>query len=239
MLRWAFLALPFQMRQRRRSTSSTITAFAATRAGCSVDRALAICFRCCSRMAMWNQSRIGGSATPASARMRRSPGQPSVKAVNAVSSVRPTASRFRRISTSMSVSALATAPKTWRPPDSVSTLPTRTSRCRSPSSQLTDEGRIQGDHDRRGRRSRLGRGTIPKRLAGPQERGGARSQGPFRRRPGTFAPAQSAAVTVGHQGGEMRLKLVQLRCRSAMRWPVDARPRSRHTRHSEIEEVVS
>jgi hypothetical protein len=31
MLRWAFFALPFQMRQRRRSTSATIVAFAVTR----------------------------------------------------------------------------------------------------------------------------------------------------------------------------------------------------------------
>ena len=36
----------------------------------------------------------------------------------------------------MSVLTFATAPKTCRPPDSVSTLPIRTSRCRSPSSQL-------------------------------------------------------------------------------------------------------
>jgi hypothetical protein len=36
----------------------------------------------------------------------------------------------------MSVSALVTAPKTWRPPSTVSTLPTRTSKWRSPSSQL-------------------------------------------------------------------------------------------------------
>jgi hypothetical protein len=48
-------------------------------------------------MAMRNQSRIGGPAAPASARMPPSPRQPSVKAVNAVFSVRPTASRFRRI----------------------------------------------------------------------------------------------------------------------------------------------
>jgi hypothetical protein len=52
-----------------------------------------------------------------------------------VSSARPTASRLRQISTLMSVSALATALKTWRPPDFVSTLPTLTSKCRSPSSQ--------------------------------------------------------------------------------------------------------
>ena len=37
MLIWASLALPFHSRQRRRSTSSTITVFAATRAASSVD----------------------------------------------------------------------------------------------------------------------------------------------------------------------------------------------------------
>ena len=37
-----------------------------------------------------NQSSIGGAVTPASARMRRSPGQPSMKAVSAVSPVLPT-----------------------------------------------------------------------------------------------------------------------------------------------------
>ena len=79
---------------------------------------------------------IGGVVTPASARIDRRPGQPSVNAVTSVSAVRPTASRLRRISTAMSVSALATAPNTCRPPSAVSTLPTRTSRCRSPSSRL-------------------------------------------------------------------------------------------------------
>src|ERR1700712_212246 len=42
-----------------------------------------------------NQSRIGSSVMPASARMRRSPEHPSVKAVSIVSSVRPTASGLR------------------------------------------------------------------------------------------------------------------------------------------------
>src|SRR3954470_13836994 len=59
MLIWASLALPFHSRQCRRSTSATITAFAATRAGSSADRPPAICARCCSRMPMWNQSIIG------------------------------------------------------------------------------------------------------------------------------------------------------------------------------------
>src|SRR3954465_13864274 len=48
--------------------------------------------------------------------MRRSPGQPSVNAVSTVPSVRPTASRLRRIRPARSVSVFATAPKTCRPP---------------------------------------------------------------------------------------------------------------------------
>src|SRR3954453_11127030 len=51
-----------------------IIAFAAPRAGSSSDSTPATSFRRCSRMAMWNQSSIGGAVTPASARMRRSPG---------------------------------------------------------------------------------------------------------------------------------------------------------------------
>jgi hypothetical protein len=82
------------------------------------------------------QSKIGAVVTPASARMRRSLEQPSVNAVKAVCSVRQTASRLRLISTFRSDSALARAPKTCRPPNFVSTLPMRTSRCRSAFSQL-------------------------------------------------------------------------------------------------------
>src|SRR5580693_4712703 len=66
-VRRAFLALPFQIRQCRRSTSATIAAFACIRPGVSVDNPLVACFACCSRMAMWNQSAIGGFWQPASA----------------------------------------------------------------------------------------------------------------------------------------------------------------------------
>ena len=59
-----------------------------------------------------------------------------MNAASAVLSVRPTASRPRRISAPRSVSVFATAPKTCRRPVVVSTLPIRTSNCRSPSSQL-------------------------------------------------------------------------------------------------------
>src|ERR671932_308043 len=58
----ASVALPFHNRQRRRSTSPTITAFAAARSGPSGDKPPATCVRCCNRMARWNQSKIGSSA---------------------------------------------------------------------------------------------------------------------------------------------------------------------------------
>ena len=77
----------------------------------------------------------GNGAAPPTGIDRR-PGQPSVNAVTSVSSVRLTARRLCRISAEMSVTAFATAPNTCRPPLAVSTFPTRTSRCRSPSSRL-------------------------------------------------------------------------------------------------------
>src|SRR3954454_18345029 len=49
-----------------------------------------------------NQSSIGASVTPTSARMRRRPAHPSVNALSTVSAVRPMASRLRRISILMS-----------------------------------------------------------------------------------------------------------------------------------------
>ena len=52
MLRLAFLALPFQMRQRRRLTSSTITVFACILPGQSAGKPLAVCAACCTRIAM-------------------------------------------------------------------------------------------------------------------------------------------------------------------------------------------
>src|SRR4051794_4072855 len=59
-----------------------------------------------------NQSRNGGSVTPASSRIERSPEQPSVKAVNSVLAVLPTSARPRWISTSIAVSVLAMAANT-------------------------------------------------------------------------------------------------------------------------------
>jgi DDE superfamily endonuclease len=77
-VRRAFLALPFQIRQRRRSTSGTITAFACIRAGVSVDNPLAACLACCNPMAMWNQPAIRGVLRSASEKIDRKPEAPSV-----------------------------------------------------------------------------------------------------------------------------------------------------------------
>jgi hypothetical protein len=98
MLRLAFLALPFRMRQRSRSTSPTIAEFACILAASSVGKPLAVCVARRIRIAMWNQSRMGGVVTPASTRIDIRPGQPSVNAVTSVSSVRATARRLCRIS---------------------------------------------------------------------------------------------------------------------------------------------
>jgi hypothetical protein len=110
-----------------------ITAFACVRPGVSVGNPPAACFACRSRMAMCDQSAIGDVLQPASKRIDRRPEAPSVNAVNSVSAAWQTVSRLRRINVAISVSVFATA-RTPPPPD-VSTLPTRTSRCRSPSWQ--------------------------------------------------------------------------------------------------------
>ena len=70
----------------------------------------------------------------------------------------------------MSVSALATAPNTCRPPLAVSTLPTRTSRCRSPSSRLRMNVEVHADGDRCCccRSCRPVRGSSSEQLADPQ-----------------------------------------------------------------------
>ena len=83
-----------------------------------------------------------------------------------------------------------------------------------------DKGRIQAHHDRRRRRSRPGRRTIPQRLAGSQ---GVAAQGLM-----VLAGVDREHLLqhlsgrpVGHQGGAMRLKLIQFRGRPTMRRPAD------------------
>ena len=154
--------------------------------------------------------------------MRRSPGQPSVNAVSAVPSVRPTASRLRRISAARSVSVFATAPKTCRRPVAVSTLPIRTSRCRSPSSQLRMKveskvttiasAPVGGGFIAAGARQRLG------------DLEGMAAQG-LRIRAGVHRehlPQHLGGRPIGHQGGELRPQPIQLRGRADVRRPVHA-----------------
>ena len=61
MLIRALVALPFHNRQRRRSTSVTITAFAVTSNGLAVVSAPAICLRCHSDMKPVENWRFGDS----------------------------------------------------------------------------------------------------------------------------------------------------------------------------------
>jgi hypothetical protein len=92
-----------------------------------------------------------------------------------------------------------------------------------------DEGGIQGDRNRRCRCFRPDRGTIPKCGTGSQ---GVATHGLF-----VFVGADREHLLqyvsrrpIGHQGGQVSLKLIQFRCRSAMRWPVD--PNLNPTTHS-------
>ena len=96
-----------------------------------------------------------------------------------------------------------------------------------------DEGGIQGDRDRRRRRFRPDRGTIGERRASLQGMAAQR----LRIRSGVDRKhllQQVSGHPVAHQGGQMRPKPVQFRCRPAMRWPVDARldPAARGTTKS-------
>ena len=84
----------------------------------------------------------------------------------------------------------------------------------------TDEGRIQGDRDRRRRGRRLDRGGVAKLLA-DFERMAAQGLGALSGLHRQKMRQHASGDTIGHQGGKMRSQLVQLRCRPTMRWPVD------------------
>jgi len=84
-----------------------------------------------------------------------------------------------------------------------------------------DEGRIQGHRDRRSRRIRPHRGLIPKVRTDFK---GVTAQS-LRVVSGAHREHLLQHVSghpVRHQGREMRLKLIQLRRRAAMRWPTMA-----------------
>ena len=83
-----------------------------------------------------------------------------------------------------------------------------------------DEGRIQGQGDRRGRRCRLSRERRPQVLA-DLERAGAQGLGvaPGIDRQKVFEHA--GGDPVGHAGGKLRPDLVELGRRAAMRRPAE------------------
>jgi len=85
----------------------------------------------------------------------------------------------------------------------------------------SDERRSQAHHHRRCRRDRSDRRALTKRLADLQSMA---AQG-FMMRSGVdreHLPQNVSGGPVGHQGGEMRPKPVQLWYRPAMGWPVEA-----------------
>ena len=133
-------------------------------------QSVAICFRCCRRIAMWNQSRIGGAVTPAAANVDRRRRHPSLNPVSSVSPARPTASSRRSIKATILVSAL-------RRPRKPGGLQTLTRHCRrGPRMPLVvlaaaDEGRIHPDGDCRRRNCWLDYGAIMKLLTHFQSMG--------------------------------------------------------------------
>ncbi len=154
--------------------------------------------------------------------MPRKPGQPSVKAVNLVSSVRPTASRFRLISVLMSVFALATAAKTRY--SSGLRVDIADTHLDKPLRALatSDEGRIQSQHDRWRRYFRPDRGGLTNCLTnfqGMTPHGLGVPRGVHRKQ----LLQKIGSRSVGHQRAEVRLQPIQFRCRPAMQWPVEAR----------------
>ena len=181
------------------------------------------CLDCWSRMAMWNQSRIGGFVIPALARIDRSPGQPSVNAVSLVPAVRPTVSRLRRISAAMSVSVLATAPKTCRPrrdsrhcrrelPDSLKVV-----------EQLRNAPAVKPEAAASANHHHCGFDLHPRLSGRRTARMAAQCLGTLAGLDRQKIRQNVGDDTKGHEGGKMRSQLIQLRRRPTMREPPGTR----------------
>src|SRR5271166_378215 len=221
MLICASVALPFHNRQCSRSTSSTITAFAATRAALSADRPLAVCLRCWSRMPMWNQSRIGSSVMPTSARIRRSPEHPvgeggQHRVLGSPDGVEALADQDFDICISFGNGSENLPPTHLR-------FDIADPHLQMPLAILTaaNERRVQGHGNGRRRQLRPSHGINPKRRADLQ----GTSAHSLRILSGINRKHLLQHVSrhsVWHQGGEMRSKLVEFRRRPAMRWPTNA-----------------
>src|SRR5271166_2422134 len=168
MLRLAFLALPFQIRQRSRSTSSTIIAFACTLLGLSADRPLAACVACWNRIAIWNQSRMGGVVTPAPTRTDPQTWTAISEGghhcgVGSANSSKVSMDQRRDVGTSL-------RHRSEHLPASVTSLDISDADLQVPLAVFAtaDEGRIHADGDRRSHSCWPARGRGAKLLADPQ-----------------------------------------------------------------------
>jgi hypothetical protein len=129
------------------------------------------------------------------------------KAVSSVSTVWPTAARQRRISASIAVSVLATATKTWRA--SSDCFDVAAADFQMPLARLTaaDDGRVQGQGDRRRRSHWLGRGRVAQLLADPQ---GSPAHG-LGMDPGIDRQKvleQASGAPIGHESGQVGPDLI-------------------------------
>jgi hypothetical protein len=121
---------------------------------------------------------------------------------------------------SMSVPAFATLPKTLRPPAFVSTLPTRTSNGRSPSSRLPMK--VESTVTVIAGAAAGGLIAAPSASAAPAFRVCRRKI--LWSMPALTGnmPEQISTHPVRHQSGQMCSEPVQFRCRAALRRPIDA-----------------
>src|SRR5277367_753232 len=214
----ASLALPFQIRQCRRSTSATMAVLACIRPGASVDNPLAASLACCSRMAMWNQSAIGGFVSPCRGKNRTQAatavGERGHHGVGSPADrLEATPDQHRDVGVGLRDSAEDL-------PLPVGCFHVADADLQMPFAFVAapDEGRVYGDGDARRGGRRLAGGGIAKLLADFQcmaaQSLGARSAVHREK-----MRQHTNGDTIGQQGGKMRAELVQLRGRPAMRRP--------------------
>src|SRR5271154_1790244 len=217
---WAFFALPFQIRQRSRSTCSIMNAFClhpARFVGRQRTRRQLCVLKPHRDMKpienRWFRHARSGQDRPKAGTTIGERGQVTVVAHG----LEVSANQRRDVGVALRNSAKY--------------LPTSASRLDVADANLqmafavvaaADEGGIQTDADRRLRGRRLGQGRVAKLLADFQ-RMMAKC---FRARAGLDRqkmPQHTSGDAIAHQSGKMRLKLIQLWRRPAMRGPTHAR----------------
>ena len=202
--------------------AATITDFDCIRPRSSAGNPLAVCAACWIRIAMWNQSSKGGVVIPASTRIDRRPGQPSVNAVTSVSI--GSANGAKALSDQRRDVGVGLRDCSEHLPTS-----TRSFDIADANLQVTfalfaaaDERRIHADSDHCCRSCWLVRGCTSKLRADPQRMVAQCLRAPTGVN-GQQVLQGARSDAIGHQGGKAGLQFVQLRCRSATRWPTDAR----------------